>query len=83
MTLSDAVDATRRALEAEPARAIAHLRTEGRLEAGTEVAVRMGAHALTADEPKSVGGGGAGANPVQLVLGSLASCQAITYRYWA
>jgi len=82
-TIPEALDATRRALEAEPARAIARVRAEGRLEGGTDVAVRMGAHSVTIDEPKSVGGGGAGPNPVQLVLGSLASCQAITYRWWA
>jgi uncharacterized OsmC-like protein len=83
MSILAAVDATRTALEKEPGRAVVRLRTEARLEEGTEVAVRAGAHTLTVDEPVSVGGGGAGPNPVQLVLASLASCQAITYRYWA
>ncbi|HEY3240199.1 MAG TPA: OsmC family protein [Acidimicrobiia bacterium] len=83
MTILAAVDATRTALEKEPGRAVVRLRTEARLEEGTAVAVRAGAHTLTVDEPVSVGGTGAGPNPVQLVLASLASCQAITYRYWA
>ena len=83
MTILAAVDATRTALEKDPSRAVVRVRTEARLDAGTEVGVRAGAHTLTVDEPVSVGGTGAGPNPVQLVLASLASCQAITYRYWA
>jgi uncharacterized OsmC-like protein len=83
MTILAAVDATRTALEKEPGRAVVRLRTEARLEAGTAVAVRAGAHNLTVDEPVSVGGTGSGPNPVQLVLATLASCEAITYRYWA
>ena len=83
MSILAAVDATRTTLENEPGRAVVRLRTEARLEAGTQVAVQAGRHTLTVDEPPSVGGTGAGPNPVQLVLASLASCQAITYRYWA
>lgn len=83
MTILAAVDATRTALEKEPGRAVVRLRTEARLEEGTQVAVQAGRHTLTVDEPVSMGGTGAGPNPVQLVLATLASCQAITYRYWA
>jgi uncharacterized OsmC-like protein len=83
MPLRDAIDATRHRFEAEPARAHVTVRAEARLEGGTEVNIRTGAHTLAADEPASMGGGGTAANPVQLVLASLSSCQAITYRYWA
>ncbi len=83
MTILAAVDATRTTLEKEPSRAVSRLRTEARLGEGTQVAVRAGSHTLTVDEPVSVGGTGTGPNPVQLVFASLASCQAITYRYWA
>ena len=83
MTVRDAVDAVRRSLEGDPARAVARLRTEASLVGVTEVTVRMGAHEVTVDEPKSVGGTGVAANPVQLALAALGSCQAITYRYWA
>lgn len=83
MTILAAIDATRRAVESEPARAVVRVRSEAQLGEGAEVAVRSGAHAFTVDEPVSMGGGGAGPNPVQLVLSALASCQAITYRYWS
>jgi len=83
MSILAAVDATRAALEKEPDRAVVRLRAEARLEEGTQTAVQAGRHTLTVDEPPSVGGTGAGPNPVQVVLASLASCQAITYRYWA
>jgi uncharacterized OsmC-like protein len=83
MSILEAVDAVRTVVEKDPGRAVVRLRTEGRLEEGTAVAVQAGRHALTVDEPPSVGGTGTGPNPVQLVLSSLASCQAISYRYWS
>lgn len=50
---------------------------------GTRVDMRAGSFEFGVDEPVSVGGTGTAPNPVQLALASLASCQAITYRYWA
>ncbi|HVW31385.1 MAG TPA: OsmC family protein, partial [Acidimicrobiia bacterium] len=75
--------ATRRRVGDDPARAVVHLRTEGRMGAGTRVGLRAGSFEFAADEPVSVGGTGTAANPVQLALAALGSCQAITYRYWA
>lgn len=82
-TIRDAVDATRRKVGDDPARAVVRLRTEARMGEGTRVDLRAGAFEFAADEPVSVGGTGTAPNPVQMALASLGSCQAITYRYWA
>jgi uncharacterized OsmC-like protein len=81
--IHDAVDAVRRRVADDPARAVIHLRTEADMGPGTRVELRAGGFEFAADEPVSVGGTGTAANPVQLVLAALGSCQAITYRYWA
>lgn len=83
MTILAAIDAIRTKLEEEPGRAAVTLRAEARVEEGTAAAVQAGRHTLAVDEPVSIGGTGTGPNPVQLVLASLASCQAISYRYWS
>jgi uncharacterized OsmC-like protein len=83
VTIRDAVAAVRRRVGDDPARAVVRLRAEGHLGEGTRVDVRTGAFEFGVDEPTAVGGTGTAANPVQLALGALGSCQAITYRYWA
>ena len=83
MSILDAIDALHTVFDKDPSRAVVRLRTEARLEEGTAVATRAGSHEFTVDEPKSLGGTATGPNPVQLVLASLASCQAITYRFWS
>ena len=83
VTIREAVDAVRQRVGDDPARAVVHLRTEARLEEGTRVELKAGGFEFAADEPVSVGGTGTAANPVQLALAALGSCQAITYRYWA
>jgi uncharacterized OsmC-like protein len=82
-TIRDAVAALRQRVGDEPARAVVKLRAEGRMGEGTRVDMRTGPFEFGVDEPASVGGTGTAANPVQLALASLGSCQAITYRYWA
>ena len=83
MTILEAIDALRTKVDEDPARAVVTIKAEARLEEGTATTIRAGAHALAADEPRSIGGTGTAPNPVQLVLASLASCQAISYRYWS
>ena len=67
----------------EPARARVVFRTEGALIGPTRVSLSARTHAIEVDEPAVLAGGDAHANPVEYALASLASCQAITYRFWA
>ncbi|MCI4646435.1 MAG: bifunctional alpha/beta hydrolase/OsmC family protein [Hyphomonadaceae bacterium] len=48
-----------------------------------EVSVRAGAHSMLADEPVSVGGGGAGPDPYDYVAAGLGACTAMTLRMYA
>jgi len=45
--------------------------------------VKIRHHALTIDEPRSIGGSDLGPSPVEVVLAALGSCQEITYRAYA
>ncbi len=83
MSLKDLIDSNRSAIEADPANAAAVFAASGQLVGTTEVAVRARRHELTVDEPPVLGGGDLGANAVEHALIALASCQAITYRFWA
>ena len=83
MSLKTLIDDNRTAVEADPAQAAAAFSVTGQLVGTTEVAIRAGGHQLTVDEPPVLGGADLGANPVEHALIALASCQAITYRFWA
>ncbi|WEV77166.1 OsmC family protein [Janibacter cremeus] len=49
----------------------------------TEVTLSARQHTFTIDEPAGLGGTDLGANPVEHLLGALASCTVITYQVWA
>jgi uncharacterized OsmC-like protein len=83
MSLTTLIDDSRSAIAADPANAAAAFTVTGRLVGTTEVAVRARGHALTVDEPPALGGADLGPNPVEHALIALASCQAVTYRFWA
>src|SRR5215470_19734441 len=83
MSFATLIAKTRQAIADDTAKAQVVITAQGTLTGVTEVDVKTGAHSFRADEPRSIGGGGAAASPVQYALASLGSCQAITYRFWA
>ena len=52
-------------------------------DAGYRTEVTVGEHTFVADEPRSVGGGGAGPTPYDYLLGALGACTAMTMRMYA
>jgi putative redox protein len=83
MSLQTLIDENRRAIDSEPVKARAVFRVTGDLVGLTEVDLHARDHAVKVDEPATLGGQDLAANPVEYALISLASCQAITYRFWA
>jgi uncharacterized OsmC-like protein len=83
MSVAEVIAANEQGIGAEPARAHVVFRTQGSLVGPTEVQLSSRDHVIEVDEPPVLGGGDAHANPVEYALASLASCQAITYRFWA
>ena len=83
MSLETLIAVTRKAIDADAAKAHVVFAAQGALVGVTEVDIRTGRHTFKADEPPSLGGGNVAANPMQYALASLGSCQAIAYRIWA
>jgi uncharacterized OsmC-like protein len=71
------------ALRVEPARAQISLKVTSDLVEGVRCRAPIRQHALVVDEPATLGGTDEGPSPVELVLASLGTCQAITYQVWA
>jgi uncharacterized OsmC-like protein len=68
---------------ADPARAQVAIRLATELGEGLLCEATARGHTVVCDEPRSVGGSDAAQSPVELMLTSFATCQAITYRIWA
>jgi putative redox protein len=83
MPLKDAIVAMQADLHANPDNAAAKFSVDSRQVEGLRSETKIRQFSLTVDEPESLGGTDTGPNPVELVLGALASCQEITYRAYA
>lgn len=80
--LKSVLDATVDALTLNPGAGAKQFDASSELVGTCLVSVRMGDHTTTVDQPEGLGDGLA-ANPVELALASLGSCQAMTYRFWS
>ena len=84
MSISEVISASTSAFADDPGAAAARVTASGHLDGpDVRVQLRAGRHEVVVDEPEALGGQDAGASPVQHALLALASCQAITYRFWA
>jgi len=81
--LKDAVELMQQNLRANPDGAVAKFSADSRQVQGLQSETKIRQFTLTIDEPETLGGTDTGPNPVELILGSLASCQEITYRAYA
>ncbi|MET8994775.1 OsmC family protein [Amycolatopsis sp. Hca4] len=85
MSLTEVIEGTRKAVDADPHNAAVSFSVANTLKPGTrtEVEVKVRDHAFTVDEPAALGGTDQAANPVEYALAALGSCQVITYQFWA
>lgn len=84
-TLAQTVEGFTSALTASPEAGTITPRVTTQHESGTATTVKVqaGPHNFVIDEPETLGGANTGANPVEHLLASLATCQVITYQVWA
>ncbi len=83
VALKDAVELMQSQLRTNPNNAVATFVADSRQVQGLQSETKIRNFTLTVDEPESLGGTDTGPNPVELILGALASCQEITYRAFA
>ncbi|WP_028068083.1 OsmC family protein [Solirubrobacter soli] len=83
MSVTAAIEANEAAIAEDGARARVVFSTQGALDGPTHVTLTSRGHRIEVDEPNVLAGADRNANPVEYALASLASCQAITYRFWA
>lgn len=80
MSLTDVIEGTKTAVDADPRNAAVSFSVANALNPGTatQVDVRVRDHSFTVDEPAALGGTDTAANPVEYALAALGSCQVIT-----
>jgi len=83
MSVTAALKANEEAIAEDAGRARVVFSTQGALDGPTHVTLTSRGHRIEVDEPDVLAGADRNANPVEYALASLASCQAITYRFWA
>jgi len=85
MSLTDVIEGTKTAVDADPRNAAVSFSVANALTPGTatRVDVRVRDHSFAVDEPAALGGTDTAANPVEYALAALGSCQVITYQFWA
>jgi uncharacterized OsmC-like protein len=83
MSLHAVIDATSEAVAGDPREAEVVFRASGRTTGPVGTVVTTRQHTVTVDEPPTLGGEDTAANPVEVALASLISCQVVTYRFWA
>lgn len=81
--LAAVLDATERAVHADPGAAAALFTARGSSTGPVTTTIGLGRHTVLTDEPASLGGQDGAPNPVEYALAGLLSCQAVTYRVWA
>ena len=82
-TLRKIVQANRLAVESDVANAKVAFRVHGTGDDQVATTIRTSRHTATVDEPDALGGRDTAPNPVEYALAALASCQVVTYRFWA
>lgn len=83
MSLTELIDATADAVAADTANAAVVFRVTGSGTEGVRTDLDVRSHRVVVDEPPTLGGEDVAANPVEYALAAFASCQVVTYRFWA
>lgn len=76
-------EATAQAVATDPAKAEVVFRASGTPTGTVGSVITARSHTVRVDEPPTLGGEDADANPVEVYLAALISCQVVTYRFWA
>ncbi|TLG16437.1 OsmC family protein [Nocardia cyriacigeorgica] len=81
--LNDIADATATAVAEDSRNAQVVFRAAAVPRGQVASSITARSHTLVVDEPPTLGGDDTAANPVEVYLAALLSCQVVTYRFWA